>query len=30
LVSGRKFAAVRTRQKVEETWGGESVAPWLK
>ncbi len=30
LVSGKKFAAVRERQKVEETWAGESVAAWLK
>jgi diaminopimelate decarboxylase len=30
LVNGKKFAAVRTRQKVEETWDGESMAPWLK
>ena len=29
LVSGKKFAAVRTRQKVEQTWAGESVAAWL-
>jgi diaminopimelate decarboxylase len=30
LVSGKKFAAVRERQKVEQTWDGESVATWLK
>jgi diaminopimelate decarboxylase len=30
LVSGKKFSAVRTRQKVEQTWAGESVAAWLK
>ncbi len=30
LVSGKKFAAVRERQKVEQTWDGESVAAWLK
>jgi len=30
LVNGKKFAAVRERQKVEETWAGESVAGWLK
>jgi len=30
LVNGKKFAAVRERQKVEETWAGESVAAWLK
>jgi diaminopimelate decarboxylase len=30
LVSGKKFAAVRERQKVEQTWAGENVAAWLK
>ena len=30
LVSGKKFAAVRERQKVEQTWDGEKVAAWLK
>ena len=30
LVSGKKFAAVRARQKVEQTWDGENVAAWLK
>jgi diaminopimelate decarboxylase len=30
LVSGKKVAVARTRQKVEETWAGEAVAPWLK
>ncbi len=30
LVSGKKFTAVRERQKVEETWAGEKVADWLK
>ena len=30
LVNGKKVAAVRSRQKVEETWAGEMVAPWLK
>lgn len=30
LVSGKKFAAVRERQKVQDTWAGESVAEWLK
>ncbi|HEX4350122.1 MAG TPA: diaminopimelate decarboxylase [Verrucomicrobiae bacterium] len=30
LVSGKKVAVVRTRQKVEETWAGEAVAAWLK
>ena len=30
LVSGKKFAAVRERQKVEATWAGEKVASWLK
>ncbi len=30
LVSGKKFAAVRERQKVEATWAGENVAKWLK
>ena len=30
LVSGKKFAAVRERQKVEATWAGEKVAAWLK
>ena len=30
LVSGKKFAAVRERQQVQETWAGESVASWLK
>jgi diaminopimelate decarboxylase len=29
LVSGRKVGVVRERQKVEDTWAGESVAPWL-
>ena len=30
LVSGKKIAVARARQKVEETWAGEAVAPWLK
>jgi diaminopimelate decarboxylase len=30
LVSGKKVAVVRKRQKIEETWAGESVAAWLK
>jgi len=30
LVSGKKVAVARTRQKVEETWAGEAVAAWLK
>ena len=30
LVSGKKVAAVRERQKVEQTWDGEKVAAWLK
>ncbi|HEV2694692.1 MAG TPA: diaminopimelate decarboxylase [Verrucomicrobiae bacterium] len=30
LVNGKKVAVVRERQKVEETWAGETVAPWLK
>jgi diaminopimelate decarboxylase len=30
LVNGKKYAAVRTRQKVEDTWAGESVAKWLR
>jgi len=30
LVNGKKVAVVRQRQKVEETWAGETVAPWLK
>lgn len=30
LVSGKKFAAVRERQPVEEIWAGEKAAPWLR
>ena len=30
LVSGKKFAVVRERQKMEATWAGETVAAWLK
>ena len=30
LVNGKKFAAVRARQKVQATWAGETVAAWLK
>lgn len=30
LVNGKKFAAARERQKVEETWAGEKVVAWLK
>jgi diaminopimelate decarboxylase len=30
LVNGKKAAVVRQRQKVEETWAGEAVAPWQK
>ena len=30
LVRGKQFAAVRERQKLEDTWAGESVAKWLK
>jgi diaminopimelate decarboxylase len=29
LVNGKKFAAVRARQPVQEIWSHESVAPWL-
>ena len=30
LVSGKKFAVARERQKVKEIWAGEKVVPWLK
>ncbi|MDR3460099.1 MAG: diaminopimelate decarboxylase [Verrucomicrobiae bacterium] len=30
LVNGKQVAVVRERQKVQETWAGETVAPWLK
>ena len=30
MVSGKKVAVARERQKVEDTWAGEAVAPWLK
>ncbi len=30
LVSGKKFAAVRERQSVQEIWAGEKIAAWLK
>ncbi|HSY19960.1 MAG TPA: diaminopimelate decarboxylase [Candidatus Acidoferrales bacterium] len=30
LVNGKQAAVVRARQKVEETWAGETLAPWLK
>lgn len=30
LVSGKKFAAVRERQPVQEIWAGEKIAAWLK
>lgn len=30
LVSGKKFAAVRERQPVNEIWSGEKIAPWQK
>jgi diaminopimelate decarboxylase len=30
LVNGKQAVVVRERQKVEETWAGETLAPWLK
>jgi len=30
LVNGKKFAAVRERQPVEDIWANEKVAPWQK
>ena len=30
LVSGKKSAIVRERQKVKEIWEGEAVAPWQR
>lgn len=30
LVSGKKIGLARARQKIEDTWAGEAVAPWLK
>ncbi|HEY5297193.1 MAG TPA: diaminopimelate decarboxylase [Verrucomicrobiae bacterium] len=30
LVNGKKFAAVRERQKMKTTWAGEKIAPWQK
>jgi diaminopimelate decarboxylase len=30
LVSGKKFAVTRERQKVEEIWAGEKVVAWLR
>ena len=30
LVNGKKFAAVRERQAVEDIWAGEKIAPWQK
>jgi len=30
LVSGKKYAAVRERQPVQEIWANEKVAPWQK
>jgi diaminopimelate decarboxylase len=30
LVNGRKFAAVRERQKVAKIWADEKIAPWQK
>jgi diaminopimelate decarboxylase len=30
MVNGKRAALVRKRQKIEDIWQGESVAPWLK
>ena len=30
LVNGKKIAVARRRQKIEEIWADEAVAPWLK
>ena len=30
LVSGKKSAVVRERQRVKKIWAGEKVAPWLR
>jgi len=30
LVNGQRVALVRARQRVEELWAGEAIAPWLK
>jgi hypothetical protein len=30
LVKGKKSASVRKRQKVEEIWEDETIAPWQK
>jgi len=30
LVSGKKAAVVRKRQKVKDIWAGEATAPWQK
>ena len=30
LVSGKKFAAVRERQSIEQIWDGEQIVSWLK
>ena len=30
LVSGKKFAVARERQKVKDIWAGEKVVAWLK
>ena len=30
LVNGKKFAAVRERQAVEDIWVNEKFAPWQK
>jgi len=29
-VNGKKFAAVRERQKMKTIWAGEKIAPWQK
>jgi diaminopimelate decarboxylase len=30
LVNGKKFAAVRERQAMEDIWANEKLAPWQK